>query len=84
MISNTGGKLKAHKTQWELTQEKAQQEKVKATGEAILSVLTARGVAVDAKTRETLAKTDDVRKLEGWLVKAATAKVASDAVEPAK
>ena len=84
VISNTGGKLKARKTEWELTQEKAQQEKAKATGEAIISVLSARGVALDAKTRETLAKTDDVKKLEGWLVKAATAKLAGDAVELAK
>ena len=80
VVDGTGEKLKAHKTPWELQQDQEQHEKAQAIAAAILSVFTARGVSVDPKLKETLAKTDDLKKLEGWLVKAATAKTAADAV----
>ena len=82
MVSeSTGGKLKTRKTPYELEQEAAEKAKLAATSSAITSLLTARGLAIDAKTKEALAKADDVKQLEGWLVKAATAKSAAEVVD---
>lgn len=77
----TGERLRTHKTPAEEALEREKKEKAKAIGDAVLSVLTSRGVAVDDATREKIASTDDLKKLQAWLVKAATAKTAAEAVE---
>lgn len=73
----TGEKLRTSKTAYEEAEEKAQKEKAKQTAQGLLSLLTARGLAVDAKTKEKVLAADDLKKIEAWLVKGATAKTAA-------
>jgi dipeptidase len=77
----TGDRLKAVKLPAELEAERANKEKAAQTAEAILAVFQARGLEVDAATREKILATEDPKKLEAWLVKAATAKSAAGAME---
>jgi dipeptidase len=77
----TGEKLRTHKLPAEEAAEREEKAKAKATAESVLKLLEARGLKVDGKQREQVLATDDVKKLEGWLVKAATAKSAAEAIE---
>jgi dipeptidase len=77
----TGERLKSVKLAAELEAERVQKEKAAQTAEAIFAVFRARGLAVDAATRDKIVATDDPKKLEAWLVKAATAKSAAGAME---
>ena len=49
--------------------------------QAILAVFEARGLQVEAALREKILAVDDPKKLESWLVKAATATAAAGAVD---
>ncbi len=77
----TGDRLKAVKLPAEIEAERAKKEKAAKTAEALLAVFHARGLEVDAATREKILSADDPKKLEAWLVKAATANTAARAVE---
>ena len=77
----TGDRLKAVKLPAELEAERSRKEQAAKTAEALLAVFRARGLEVDAATRQKILSTEDPRKLEGWLVKAATAKTAAGAME---
>lgn len=77
----TGEKLLTKKTPYEEQQEREEKAKAKATAESVLKLLDARGLKLDAKQREAVLAADDVKKLEGWLVKAATAKSASEVLD---
>ncbi len=74
----TGEKLRTHKTPAEEADEREKKAKAKATAEAVLALLASRSLAVDAKGKEKLLATDDLKKLEGFLVKAATARSADE------
>lgn len=76
----TGEKLRTHKTPVEEAEEREKKARAKATAEGLLKLLDARGLKVDPKQREVVLATEDLKKLEGWLVKAATAKTAGDAL----
>lgn len=74
----TGEKLRTKKTPFEEAEEREKKAKAKTTAESLLKLLDARGLKVDAKQREQVLATEDAKKLEGWLVKAATAATAAD------
>lgn len=84
LAAATGEKLRTHTTPSEEAAEKVKKEKARATAESVIALLSARGVAVDAKRKADLLATEDVEKLEGWLVKSATAKSAALVFEEAK
>jgi len=77
----TGDRLKAVKLPAELEAERVDKEKAAQVAQAILSVFEARGLKVDAALREKILAADDPKKLESWLVKAATATAAAGAVD---
>lgn len=74
----TGEKLRTKKTPFEEAEEREKKAKAKTTADSLLKLLDARGLKVDAKQREQVLATEDAKKLEGWLVKAATAASAAD------
>jgi dipeptidase len=77
----TGQKLRTTKSPVEEAAEKLQKEKMKATAESLLSLMSARGIAADAKQKTEILACDDLEKLQGWLVKCATAKTAAAVFE---
>ncbi|MEW6432689.1 MAG: C69 family dipeptidase [Myxococcota bacterium] len=77
----TGEKLRTAKTPYEEQREREEKAKAKATAESVLKLLDARGLTTDAKQREAVLAMDDVKKLEGLLVKAATAKSAAEVLD---
>lgn len=77
----TGEKLVTKKTPYEEQLEREEKAKAKATAESVLKLFEARGLKLDAKQRDAVLTTDDVKKLEGWLVKAATAKAAAEVLD---
>jgi dipeptidase len=76
----TGDKLKTRKTAVELADEEAESAKARETGDAIVKLLEARGIPVDAGTLDTIRKTEKRDRLEAWLVRAATATTAPEVV----
>ena len=54
--------------------------KAEGKAEAILAILIARGVAVDAASRARIAECSDTATLDKWLVRAITASTAADVV----
>jgi len=81
VAAGTGERLKAVKLPAEIEAERANKERAERTVAAILAVFEARGLEVDAATREKLLATEDPQKLATWLVRAATAPSAAGAVE---
>jgi hypothetical protein len=81
LAAATGEKLRTRKTPAEEAAEKAQKEKLKTTAESLLSLMLARGLTVDAKQKADVLACDDLEKLQGWLVKCATAKNAASVFE---
>lgn len=80
IVAATGEKLLNRPFPEELKAEEEKKAKAKATGESILALLGARGLAVDDATREKISKSEKLPQLEGWLVRAATAKSAAEVV----
>ncbi len=74
----TGERLAAHKTAVEVDSETAAKEKVRATADSLLALLAARGIPADDAQRKTILDTEDLKMLEAWLVRAATAKTAAE------
>ena len=72
----------------QLTEEKEREEraaaeaKEKARGlaDGIVALLGARGIVIDDETRAAILESDDVDRLQEWLVRAATADTASEVV----
>ena len=72
----------------QLTEEKEREEraaaeaKEKARGlaDGIVALLGARGIVIDDETRAAIRESDDVDRLQEWLVRAATAGTASEVV----
>ncbi|MBM3984644.1 MAG: dipeptidase [Planctomycetes bacterium] len=77
----TGERLQAVKLPADLEAERARKDKAARTAEALLAVLRARGLEVDAAMHERILATEDPGTLEAWLVKAATAESAAGAME---
>ena len=77
----TGEQLKVHKLSGELAAEAATKEKAKKTAESLLSLLDARGIAVDAAARTKILETETPATLEKWLVRAATADTLEDVID---
>jgi dipeptidase len=73
VVQQTGDRLRVRPTAWDEAQDAKKQAQAKATRAALLTVLEARHVPVDASADARIRKTDEQKKLEGWLVKAATA-----------
>ena len=73
LAAATGEDLKTAKTPVEQEAERAAKEKAGKTAQALLTLLQGRGLAVSDAERDRILKTEEVEKLEGWLVKAATA-----------
>ena len=61
--------------------QKLEKEKLKATADSLLALLAAKKLTLDAKQQAEVAACDDVEKLQGWLVNAATAKTAAAVFE---
>lgn len=81
LAAATGEKLVVHKTPAEEAAEKLEKEKLKATADSLLALLAAKKLTLDAKQQAEVAACDDVEKLQGWLVNAATAKTAAAVFE---
>ncbi len=80
----TGDRLKMRKVPAQVERERAAEEaaarKAEPLREAVLKLLEARGVVVDDATRQTVGDATDPAQLEAWLVRAATAQTAAEAV----
>jgi hypothetical protein len=70
----TGDQLRVGKLATERAAEEASKQEARQVGESLLTLLEARGMAVDGETRDRILKTEDAGQLEKWLVRAATAK----------
>ena len=81
LAAATGEKLRTRKTPAEEAAEKEKKEKLKVTAESLLSFMAARGIAPDAKQKADVLACEDLEKLNGWLVKCATAKTAAAVFE---
>lgn len=81
VVRATKDGLRVHPTAWEKSQAAADKARAKATAEAVLKLLDARGLAVTAAQRDALLAVDDVKALEALLVKAATATKAGDVID---
>jgi dipeptidase len=68
----TGDRLKAVKLPAEIEAERVKKEKAAKTAEAIFAVYRSRGVEIDDAKRAEILSIEDPKKLEAWLVKAAT------------
>ncbi len=77
----TGDQLKVHQLSGERAAEAATKEKAKKTAESLLSLLDARGIAVDAAARTKILETETPATLEKWLVNAATADTLEDVID---
>jgi dipeptidase len=77
----TGETLRTKKSPYEEAQEREEQAKARATAESVVKLLDARGLTLDSKQREAVLAMDDVKKLQGLLVKAATAKAVAEVLE---
>jgi dipeptidase len=69
----TGDHLKLRKLEAEKQAELAKKEKARKLAESLITLLEARNVTVDQETRTKILETEDPKKLEKWLVRAATA-----------
>jgi hypothetical protein len=77
----TGDRLKTRKLVPEEAAEREEKEKVARTAEGVLSLMSARGLAVDDAARKRILETDDRKQVEAWLVRAATAGSAAEVLE---
>ena len=57
-------------------------EQAQGMSQGILVLLGSRGIGVDDATRKTIETTEDVDKLKGWLVRAATATSVGEVLAP--
>jgi len=73
-----GDQLRVGKLETERAAEEASKQKARQVAESLMTLLEARGMAVDGETRDRILKTEDAGQLEKWLVRAATAKSTGD------
>jgi len=76
----TGDRYEVHKVSAEKAAEEEEKKKAKQVGEAILTLLQARGIAVDEESKKKIVEMEKRATLDGWLVKAATAKTVQEAL----
>ena len=81
IVADAGERVKARKLVGDLEEERVEKEKVRKTAEALSALLQARGIVLDDETQKKIAATDDLKTLEGWLVRAATASGPGDVFE---
>ena len=80
VVAATGDRLKMKKMPAELEVEAERTEELAKLRRAILALLGARGIAVDASFKEKLDALADAAELEAWLVRAATAETVAEMV----
>jgi hypothetical protein len=69
----TGDRLQLQIFESERLAEEERQRELKQLLESVLALLQARGLEIDAATREMVLSCDDTTQAEAWLVRAATA-----------
>ncbi len=69
----TGDRLKTAKLEAERAEEEARKKKIQQVGDSVLTLLNARGIAVDDPTKEKVRAAEKLDQVERWLVRAATA-----------
>ena len=82
----TGDRLKSGQLESEKREAEAaaakKKEEAQGMSQGILVLLGSRGIGVDDATRKTIETTEDVDKLKGWLVRAATATSVGEVLAP--
>jgi dipeptidase len=76
-----GDHLEMRKLETEKAAEEEAKAKTRKTAESVVTLLDARGVALDEEAREKILGTDDVDQLKKWLLRAATAESAEDVLD---
>jgi dipeptidase len=74
----TDGHLRVGKLETERKAEEEGKKKTRMIAESLLTLLDARGIAVNAEARDKILKSEDASELERWLVKAATAETTDE------
>jgi hypothetical protein len=69
----TGDHLKMGKLEAERIAEGKKKEEARKLAESVLTLLEARGVEIDAESREKIMTSENPKELKAWLVRAATA-----------
>jgi dipeptidase len=77
----TGDHLKTSKLEAERKAEEEAKQKAAMVAESLLKLLDARGIAVDAESRDRIMKTEDASKLDDWLLRAATATTVKEVLD---
>jgi dipeptidase len=77
----TGDHLRVRKMETERAAEEARKQEARQIAESVLTLLDARGIAVDGETRDRILKTEEAAQLQKWLVRAATAKSTGEVLE---
>jgi len=74
----TGDHLEMHQLEAEKAAEEAARQQAKETAEAVVTLLDARGIALDDEARTRIRENERVAELREWLVRAATAASADE------
>jgi dipeptidase len=77
----TGDHLRVGKLEAELAAEQKKKQKARNTAESLLTLLEARGIAMDDQTRDKILETENQKTLEKWLIRAATAESTDEVFE---